>query len=373
MKIALVSPFSLKQDQISGGVAAVTQFLSDVLIREKHDVYIVAPGKEYGEVEKRGDLTIHWVGLTSLPGFLVYASSQRQQIFSQLDLIQPDVVHFEGSFGWSINCRFPYVVTIHGIAEKDAAFSGSPIKRFIASNWIRMSENRGRRLAPQVISISPYATNLLKDKLVGKVHHIPNPIDAELFELHTDNLVRQEKMVCVGIVGERKNTLGVIKAFSQLKAFYPELVLKVCGQAVNQDYLSQCHRQVEELGLQGSIEFTGNLSRQELYNEFLTAKGLLMMSKQETAPMAIAEAMALGVPCIAPPEFGIPYMIDEEKNGWFIDENTQQQKWEGIADKLKGDHWSVLSEHAIKTAQQYHPKQVAKQTIEVYEQVIDAK
>lgn len=372
MKIALVSPFSLKQDQISGGVAAVTQFLSDALMREKHDVYIIAPGNVYGQVEKRGDLTIHWVGLTRLPGFLVYASSQRQQIFSQLDLIQPDVVHFEGSFGWSIDCPFPYVVTIHGIAEKDAAFSGNPIKRIIASNWIRMSENRGRRLAPEVMSISPYATELLQNNLAGRVHHIPNPIDVTLFDLVTDAHPREEKLVCVGIIGERKNTLGVIQAFSKIKAYYPELSLKICGQAVNQDYLAQCHQRVKDLGLEDNVVFTGNLAREDLYKEFLTAKGLLMMSKQETAPMAIAEAMALGVPCIAPAEFGIPYMIEEGKTGWFVSESTPSQKWKVIADNLRGDNWLVLSEDAKKAAQQYHPNQVAKRTIDVYQRVLNA-
>lgn len=372
MKIALVSPFSLKQNQISGGVAAVTQFLSDALINDGHEVHVIAPGNAYGQLEKRGALTIHWVGLTSLPGFLVYAFSQRQQIFTQLKKIAPDVVHFEGSFGWSIHCPYPFVVTIHGIAEKDAGFSGNPIKRFISSNWIKMCENRGRRIAPSVISISPYATDMLKENLGGTVDHIPNPIDASLFELASTEKQREDKLVCVGIVGERKNTLGVIEAFANIKPYYPALTLTICGQAVSQEYLDQCHQLVKKLGLVDDIEFTGNLAREALYHEFMTARGLLMMSRQETAPMAIAEAMVLGVPCIAPAEFGIPYMIDEGKNGWFVSENTKQEKWQEIAQNLMGEQWAALSGHAREAAQQYHPNKVAQQTLEIYRQVINA-
>jgi glycosyltransferase involved in cell wall biosynthesis len=372
MKIVLVSPFSTQANNIAGGVAAVTHYLAYALIEVGHEVIVLAPGKVFGEKERRGKLDILWFGNTLLPGFLVYANQQRKQIFSLLEGLQPDVVHFEGVFGWSINCAFPYVVTIHGIAERDAAFSGNIVKRIVSSNIIKMMENKGRKLAKQVISISPYATAILKEKLTGQIHHINNPIDPSLFECDASaNANREDKLVCVGVIGERKNTLGVIERFSKLKQYYPLVKLVVCGTATSDSYLQECRLLANKLGLADDINFVGNLSRTELYSELATAKGLLMMSRQETAPMAIAEAMAAGVPCLAPKEFGIPYMIDEGLNGWFISDNTTEEKWIQMTDILKSDALPALSEHCKQSALLYHPQKIAKDTVTVYQLAIN--
>lgn len=370
MKIVLVSPFSIQADNISGGVAAVSQFLSDALLSAGHEVTIIAPGKSFGEKETRGKLNICWLGRSRIPGFLIYANLQRGKIIKILDTIKPDVVHFEGSFGWSIDCPYPYVVTIHGIAEKDAAFGGNPIKSFIASNVIKIMENKGRNGAEQVISISPYATKLLKDKLKGQIHHIDNPIDRVLYEYPVNPNPREEKLMCVGVVGERKNTLGVIDSFIKIKKYAPQFKLVVCGVAASQDYYQQCMQKVRDNNLENHVEFRGNLARDELYKELSTSKGLLMMSKQETAPMAIAESMVLGVPCLAPKEFGIPYMIDEGVNGWFVSESTDDKQWQRIADSLQGESWHKLSANALENAKRYHPDSVAGKTIDVYQQAI---
>jgi glycosyltransferase involved in cell wall biosynthesis len=370
MKIALVSPFSAEADNIAGGVAAVTQYLAEALVNAGHDVHVIAPGKSFGQKERRGAIDITWMGNLLLPGFLVYAVVQRKQIFSILASIDPEIVHFEGSFGWSINCAFPHVVTIHGIAEKDAAFGGHLLKRIIASKLIRFTENIGRRKAPQVISISPYATQLLQDNLKGEIHHIDNPIDRELFALANSDVERQDKIVCVGVVGERKNTLGVIQSFARIKKHYLPLKLVICGQATSASYLEQCKQLVSSLGLEECVTFVGNLGREELYQQLLSAKALLMRSKQETAPMAIAEAMALGVPCIVPEEFGIPYMVTEGKDGWFIDDATTDEKCKAIATALQNDSWLALSQAAREGASRYHPDIVASKTIAVYEKAL---
>lgn len=367
MKITLVSPFALEASQIAGGVAAVSQYLAEALIDLGHKVTVIAPGKTFGHREQRGPFQIIWTGVPVLPGFLVYASQQRKQIFALLDEIDSDVVHFEGSFGWSIQCPYPYVVTIHGIAEKDAAYGGNFLKCFIAAKVIRHCENKGRELAKQVISISPYATKLLENNLKGNIHHIDNPIDEVLFSFPKSETKRQDKLVCAGVVGDRKNTKGVIQGFAKLKQFYSSCQLVICGVASDDNYLRECHELVSDLGLKDCIFFTGNLSRAKLYEELSRATALIMMSKQETAPMAIAEAMALGVPCIAPREFGIPYMIEDNVNGWFISETTTDDKWQAIAKELQGESWQYLSENAQKSALRYHPRHVAEATLAIYD------
>jgi glycosyltransferase involved in cell wall biosynthesis len=370
MKIILISPFSLEANNIAGGVAAVTQYLAVALVNLGYLVTVIAPGKNFGQQEQRGQVNIVWSGKPKFPGFITYANHQRKQIFKLLINLKPDVVHFQGVFGWSIHCPYPYVVTIHGIAEKDAAFSRNVVKSVVATRVIRFMENKGRKLAKHVISISPYATQILEKELTGQIHHIDNPIDETLFNTAINNFQRQDKLMCVGVIGERKNTLGVILSFSKIKSYYPSVELVICGQSTSDVYLTQCQQLVKDLGLSKDIKFTVNLSRTELYSQMANAKGLLMMSRQETAPMSIAEAMALGVPCIAPHEFGIPYMIDDGVNGFFVSDDSTDEKWQEISTSLSSDAWFALSDNALNSAKRYHPVQVAKATLSVYESVI---
>lgn len=370
MNIAIVSPIALEQNNIAGGVAAVTQFLTDALTRLGNRVTVVSPGKTFGHKERRGDFDIVWVGHTLLPGFLTYGTQQRRQINRVLAELQPDIVHFQGAFGWSIDCPLPYVVTIHGIAERDAAFSGNFLKRTVASKVIRMTENIGRRKAAHVISISPYATDMLENQLSGNVADICNPIDSTIFQYPAVGSLQRDSLVCVGVVGERKNTLGVIEAFAKFRVFSPEVTLKICGHATSEEYLQACKKRVADLALDDAVTFTGNLDRASLYKEISAARALIMMSKQETAPMAIAEAMALGIPCLAPEKFGIPYMIEDGVDGWFISDTTSEDRWQRIATSLAGENWLMLSANAKVSANQYHPDQVARKTLEVYAQAI---
>ena len=58
---------------------------------------------------------------------------------------------------------------------------------------------------------------------------------------------------------------------------------------------------------------------------------LILPSLQETAPMVIAEAFASGKPVIASNVCGIPYMVDDGRNGLLIDPRNEKE----IADAIQ--------------------------------------
>jgi hypothetical protein len=64
-------------------------------------------------------------------------------------------------------------------------------------------------------------------------------------------------------------------------------------------------------------------------------------------------------------------MIDEGQNGFFVAEDSPDNKWQEIALSLSGDTWIGLSENARKSANRYHPLEVAKATLNVYQLAIN--
>jgi glycosyltransferase involved in cell wall biosynthesis len=52
---------------------------------------------------------------------------------------------------------------------------------------------------------------------------------------------------------------------------------------------------------------------------------MVLTSLQETAPMIISEAMAVGTPVIASRVSGIPYMVSEGNSGFLINPHTPEE------------------------------------------------
>ena len=73
-----------------------------------------------------------------------------------------------------------------------------------------------------------------------------------------------------------------------------------------------------------------NPLRKETCRELAEACCLVLPSFQETLPVAIAEAMAAGVPVVASAVGGVPEMIEEGKSGYLVDPHRPDQ----IADRV---------------------------------------
>ena len=88
--------------------------------------------------------------------------------------------------------------------------------------------------------------------------------------------------------------------------------------------------------------------------------------------MAIAEAMAAGLPVVASDRCGMPYMIREGQTGFLIDPDSSGQ----IADRLNRLVESpLLCEQMGQAGRQaarerFHPRAVAEKTKAVYERIL---
>jgi glycosyltransferase involved in cell wall biosynthesis len=101
----------------------------------------------------------------------------------------------------------------------------------------------------------------------------------------------------------------------------------------------------------------------------------VLISRQETAPIIIEEAMAAGVPVIASNLCGMPYMIEDGQSGFLVDSDDLGQ----VAEKIQ----LVLSNSMLATAMgerarqialsRFHAHVVARRTFSLYEEILSER
>lgn len=374
LRVAIVSPFPEDPNLIVGGVAGVSVCLSRVLCDTYGvQVHVVAPcPPSHPSFRKWRGITIHNVPQSLLPGFIDYWSIFRKKVHAKLEEISPDITHFQGVAGWTIGYKKPYVLTIHGITEKDVLYKGGPLVS-LRSGIIAMVETKGRKNTRNTIVISPYVLEELRDQVAGRTWAIENPVSDEFFNIHRIHRKQEQaRLLFGGSVIERKNVLGLIQAFRSVLKYCPATTLRIVGPLSQKSYVDSCKQYVRRNGLEKKVFFLGPKNTEKMRQELSKASCLALVSFQETAPLIIEEAMAAGVPVVASRICGIPYMVEEGKNGFLVDPNSTLEIASKLLVFLKDQKLSTeMIAHCRKVARQrFHVKVVARETLKVYEAIL---
>src|SRR6202043_97405 len=75
---------------------------------------------------------------------------------------------------------------------------------------------------------------------------------------------------------------------------------------------------IGQYGLTGQVRITGWISSEEVRDEILSARALVLPSFAEGLPVVIMEAMALRRPVLTPYVAGIPELVLSGENGWLF-------------------------------------------------------
>src|SRR5262249_17334015 len=76
--------------------------------------------------------------------------------------------------------------------------------------------------------------------------------------------------------------------------------------------------QIAQYNLQGSVRITGWLDSEQVRNEILASRALVLPSVAEGLPVVIMEAMALRRPVLSTYVAGIPELVRPGENGWLV-------------------------------------------------------
>lgn len=129
------------------------------------------------------------------------------------------------------------------------------------------------------------------------------------YQIEPDHAV----LVSVGELTRRKNNITMVEAMAEL-ADLPVSYL-ICGSGPKEEELK---RRVRELSLEDRVKFAGYVTDvPELLSQ---ADCFVFPSFQEGLPVAVMEAMAVGLPVIATRIRGITDLIEHTKGGYLVED-----------------------------------------------------
>jgi glycosyltransferase involved in cell wall biosynthesis len=121
------------------------------------------------------------------------------------------------------------------------------------------------------------------------------------------------QLTCLGLLGARKNTAGLISALGRL-ADRSDWVATIAGDGE----VEKARAQVRRLGLADRVSIPGWINRCAV-QALLERTGIFVLpSFSEGLPMAILEAFSYGITVVATPVNAIPDVVQHEKNGLFV-------------------------------------------------------
>jgi glycosyltransferase involved in cell wall biosynthesis len=373
LKVALFSRYPRDSEHPKGGVESVTVVLAKALAQLNDlEVHVVTFERQGARVttEKDGPIMVHRLRGSRWPQvFDVMVGPGKGRLARYIKDLKPDILHTHEVWGLGLGgIRIPHVFTIHGfdyanLVADSAVFAG------VRSRLWKLAIRRGLIAHKHIISITPYVREVIEPLTKADIYDIDNPVDERFFRI--DRHAEPGRILCVGWINERKNTLGAVEALARVAGRYPNARLVVAGEARDVEYLNQIRRSIDEHGCADRIEMLGHVNHARLMQELAKADIFLLPSRQENAPMAIAEAMAAGIPAVVSNRCGMPYMVREGETGFLVEPESTEE----IADRLARliDSQALCREMGQAgrrvALERFHPQVVAQKTKAVYERI----
>lgn len=147
---------------------------------------------------------------------------------------------------------------------------------------------------------------------------IYNGIDTDAFHPLSNGRGEQEKrLLFVGGSNPRKGIDLVIEAFAHVHRRHPQVSLDLLG---GWDWREQ-RETAARLGIGNQIRFHPYLPHEDMPAHYRRAFAFLAPTRAESFGIALAEAMACGVPVISTRAGAVPELIDDGVNGILVPVN----------------------------------------------------
>ena len=165
------------------------------------------------------------------------------------------------------------------------------------------------------------------------------------------------RFVCVGRLSEAKGQFLLLEAAARLAAKGIDFELVLAGDGPMRDELE---RLIVKFGLTKQLRITGWISSDQVRDEILAARALVLPSFAEGLPVVIMEALALRRPVLATYVAGIPELVLPGENGWLFPAGSVDELATAMEDCLakspedlramgNAGHNRVVARHSIDT------------------------
>jgi len=148
-----------------------------------------------------------------------------------------------------------------------------------------------------------------------KISVIHCGVDQSFMNADSPAIPQSRRFVCVGRLCEQKGQLLLVQAAAQLANSGMQFELTLVGDGPMRP---QIETLIHQHNLQSIVRITGWASGQQVRDEILAARAMVLPSFAEGLPVVLMEALALSRPVISTYVAGIPELVEHNVNGWLV-------------------------------------------------------
>ena len=391
MKIAIVCPASLPATQF-GGIVFLAVDLAREISELGHDVTIYTtdldfsngPNKFNKKLPKTEKIEKFLIKRThswfSIKLFFINPS-----IYKQIIQDKPDVIHtiglrsFQSVIAWLVSkkIRVPLISTDQGgltthpfLKESGTVF-----------NIIYKIQNYFIKLILKHSSIVCAANEYEKKIFLElydqtKIEIIRNGVNLKSL-VSTKNFkeiyqIKSDFILFVGRFSKSKGIDVLIDAINMIKDDLTELKTKLVIMGVDFGYQDEMITKIEKFGLKEHIKIIKNPPREDVISAYGESEFLVLPSVWELSPLVPLESFAFKKTVISTNSHGIPFTVQDNKNGILVEPDNPVQ----LADAIK----KLLLDEDLRERlgisgynfvhEECNCESMAKNSVELYKEVL---
>jgi glycosyltransferase involved in cell wall biosynthesis len=233
----------------------------------------------------------------------------------------------------------PLVLTLHG----------GNLPKFARTHPRRVSRLFAR--ANVVTAPSRYLADALQD-FKRDIEVIPNPLALEMYQYKERGNPKPE-LVWLRTFHRIYDPLLAVRVLARMQSRFPQASLKMIGPDKDGS-LSEVRAEAKRLGVSSQVTFTGGVAKSEVPPLLTTGDIFLNTTTIDNSPVSVLEAMASGLCVVSTHVGGIPYMIENGRDGLLVPSGDADAMAAAVMRLLdEPDLAARLSRGARKKAESY--------------------
>lgn len=305
----------------------------------------------------------------SSEGRLAYYAIRKhlKKIITKQSIIHASWLFPEGDLASIIHKKFglPYIVTLRG---SDVNYLKVHSRKWEKVNEMLLSASYITSVSSALYTtLSEKKVNIREDKK-ALTHTI---YDFEGFAIKESNLCRNKNDLNIkdkiiffaGNLRKLKNINILIDSVYELQKKIPQLKLLIAGVGEEGNDLK---KQVDKFGITECVLFLGSLNSSQMVDYYNAADVFCLPSRTEGTPNVIIEALLCGTPVVASAVGEIPYIIEDDKNGYKVEPGSVSSLSNSLHKALSRE-WDREALRA--SVAQLSPDAVIKEYYSVYDSI----
>jgi glycosyltransferase involved in cell wall biosynthesis len=279
-------------------------------------------------------------------------------------------------FLWARRRRLPFVASLKGVIADELQNERGWVRRLLGvqARWERLNTQR----ADLVMVTSRYCADVVC-RAYGVMNErlavVPEPIDLDAWDAEFARASRRRHpgpvVLSVARMYPRKHLGDLLRAAALLRRTVEDIRVRIVGRGPEWDTLQRLQA---ELDLGSSVTMLGDLSRERLAEEYVSADIFCLPSVQEGFGIVFLEAMAAGLPVVACRAAAIPEVVLDGTTGVLVPPREPSALAEALEQLVRHPERAArLGEEGRRRVAAFTPRHVAERFLDAVRSLLESR